>query len=338
MPIRRKLAVSGVLLLGSVLAPRHWHQLSLHHAKSYDRAIAASIFRMIQFSEALGTACMSLLDVIWHVLTLQVLSHPTLFGLPTTDQIGLESLGIFWSLIAIGVAIPVACLPTLRPLFHGLSPESVLNSIRSMVSLSSINSKQKDQSRGQYDHTRKGGSFELASEAPFRHQTGFTEPDGSLDKDSIASQVWRLPSSICGERSVTTGEGYSGKYYIFGDLFPFIIFYMQTHVGCLAPKRRMKNFVNYIHIKRMLLASKHHYLAPLLVIPESSSCTFKPLALELTPMNFFPLIETSDAGPGFPDSIFDKLARIIILLFPVVIQSFPKSALIPSLTAIDCRV
>ena len=33
-----------------------------------------------------------------------------------------------------------ACLPTLRPIFHGMSPESLIGSIRSVLSISSLRS------------------------------------------------------------------------------------------------------------------------------------------------------------------------------------------------------
>jgi len=155
MPIKRKLAVSGVLLLGSL-------------------AIAASFVRMVIFAETLGSS---------------FLSHPRFFGLPTTDNLGLESLGIFWSLLEIGIAVPVACLPTLRPMFHGFSPESVINSIRSMISLSSLDSQHKKKPQGSYDLKNRTGSFEMASEVPFRHETGFAKPPGSQGEDSIISNV-----------------------------------------------------------------------------------------------------------------------------------------------------
>lgn len=48
---------------------------------------------------------------------------------------------LFWPMIEMGVALVTACLPTLRPLLHGLSPKSVIQSIRSNLSLSSLRSK-----------------------------------------------------------------------------------------------------------------------------------------------------------------------------------------------------
>ena len=121
------------------------------------------------------------------ILILKVLSRPSLFGLATTDELGLSSLGIFWSLVETGVAVPVACLPTLRPMFHGLSPESVIDSIRSIISHSSINSDKKKKSQGPYDLKSKTGSFEMRSGAPGSHKTGFVEPHGSQDRDVIAT-------------------------------------------------------------------------------------------------------------------------------------------------------
>ena len=123
------------------------------------------------------------------ILISKVFSHPVLFGLATTDELGLLSLGMFWSLIETGVAVPVACLPTLRPMFHGLSPRSVINSIRSMISLSSIHSDQKKKHQGSYDLKSKTGNFEMRSEAPGSHKTRFVEPRGVQDEDATAILV-----------------------------------------------------------------------------------------------------------------------------------------------------
>ena len=40
-------------------------------------------------------------------------------------------------MLETGIGMVAICLPTLRPLFHGLSPESIVNSLRSVLSLSS---------------------------------------------------------------------------------------------------------------------------------------------------------------------------------------------------------
>ena len=47
---------------------------------------------------------------------------------------------MFWGMLEIGVAMVAACLPVLRPLFRGWSPESIINSLRSAISLRSMGS------------------------------------------------------------------------------------------------------------------------------------------------------------------------------------------------------
>ena len=74
---------------------------------------------------------------------------------------GVVSLVLFWAMIQMGVAVVVASLPTLRPLFHGVSVESVVRSIRSAVSLHSVRSK--DSLEGNH----KAGSLSSESVAAF---------------------------------------------------------------------------------------------------------------------------------------------------------------------------
>ena len=47
---------------------------------------------------------------------------------------------MFWGMLEIGIAMVAACLPVLRPLFHGWSPESIIRSFRSQISLRSLGS------------------------------------------------------------------------------------------------------------------------------------------------------------------------------------------------------
>lgn len=44
---------------------------------------------------------------------------------------------MFWGMLEIGIAMVAACLPVLRPLFQGWSPESIIRSFRSQISLRS---------------------------------------------------------------------------------------------------------------------------------------------------------------------------------------------------------
>lgn len=47
---------------------------------------------------------------------------------------------MFWGMIEIGIAMVAACLPVLRPLFQGWSPESIIRSFRSQISVRSSGS------------------------------------------------------------------------------------------------------------------------------------------------------------------------------------------------------
>ena len=46
----------------------------------------------------------------------------------------------YWVVIEASLAIISACLPTLRPVFRGMSPESVIRSVRSVFSLNPLRS------------------------------------------------------------------------------------------------------------------------------------------------------------------------------------------------------
>jgi len=46
----------------------------------------------------------------------------------------------YWVVIEASLAITSACLPTIRPVFRGMSPESVIRSVRSALSLNSLRS------------------------------------------------------------------------------------------------------------------------------------------------------------------------------------------------------
>ncbi|KAF2205334.1 hypothetical protein GQ43DRAFT_386103, partial [Delitschia confertaspora ATCC 74209] len=47
---------------------------------------------------------------------------------------------MYWTIPETCIAVVCACLPTLRPLFHGWSPESLVGSVRSALSLHSVGS------------------------------------------------------------------------------------------------------------------------------------------------------------------------------------------------------
>lgn len=69
-----------------------------------------------------------------------MLANARVAGLLATDDIGVVSLLLFWGMLELGVGMIAICLPTIRPLFGAWSPESILRSIRSALSLRSIHS------------------------------------------------------------------------------------------------------------------------------------------------------------------------------------------------------
>jgi hypothetical protein len=56
----------------------------------------------------------------------------------------LSSLLVMWSVVEVNAALIACCLPVLRPLFSHRGLESVVNSIRSALSLHSLQSRHSD--------------------------------------------------------------------------------------------------------------------------------------------------------------------------------------------------
>lgn len=110
---------------------------------NFHRAIACGITRMVIFIEVLvppRTCRYSALAKPFVAANLSVLANSRVAGLLATDDIGVVSLLLFWGMVELGVGMIAVCLPTLRPLFHGWSPESIIRSIRSALSIRSIHS------------------------------------------------------------------------------------------------------------------------------------------------------------------------------------------------------
>jgi len=79
----------------------------------------------------------------------------------STDPDILESIILYWTMLESGIAVIVACLPTLNSLIHA-SP-NLLRSLRSMLSVNSMGS---NGSRGSRNQTRlDSGSHSTSSQA-----------------------------------------------------------------------------------------------------------------------------------------------------------------------------
>lgn len=159
MPLQRKVAVCTIFSLGALSVVL---RLPATTADSTCRSIAAGITRMVISIELLapslrmlpytaaipiGPAPNNLLrqaqrsDCAWRTQHRRSRYDPDQDP-PTTvrtnHSAGVVSIMLFWTMIEVGVAVIAACLPTLRPLFDGRTPESIVHSLRSVWSLRSL--------------------------------------------------------------------------------------------------------------------------------------------------------------------------------------------------------
>lgn len=111
-----------------------------------------------------------------------------MLGVTILDDIVVVSLLLFWSMIETGMALVVACLPALQPLFRGLSPEAAIRSVRSKLSLRSMQS------------SNKSNAFKINDRIPDKSSPGVLyafPPKG--DHGNVGIEIYAmedLPSSI----------------------------------------------------------------------------------------------------------------------------------------------
>jgi hypothetical protein len=92
-----------------------------------------------------------------HLLATKIV-RITILGLVTNVEI--------WSEVEACVAVIAACLPTLRPLFAGKSPESLIGSIRSIFSPNTVKN-----SRSAVDRSNQEGYVKQSEEDGIHLQT-----------------------------------------------------------------------------------------------------------------------------------------------------------------------
>lgn len=74
------------------------------------------------------------------------------------DVIGIDTVVLAWSQVEAGIGVLAACLPTLRPLFMGKAPESLINSLRSALSLHSLGSSGRRRTESNNNNSATNGS------------------------------------------------------------------------------------------------------------------------------------------------------------------------------------
>ena len=90
---------------------------------------------------------------------------------------------VLWTSIEPGLGVIGACLPTLRSLFSGLSPESIIRSIRSQFSLHSLRSP-KGSPKGSHKSSRTLSGPPSESHERFAHSDAAPE-DSSITENRI---------------------------------------------------------------------------------------------------------------------------------------------------------
>jgi len=68
----------------------------------------------------------------------RLLCFPCHFLLLTS--LGVETNAMVWSFVEVAVGTVAACIPTLRPIINARTPESIVNSVRSAITLNSLSS------------------------------------------------------------------------------------------------------------------------------------------------------------------------------------------------------
>ncbi|KAL2036478.1 hypothetical protein N7G274_010813 [Stereocaulon virgatum] len=97
----------------------------------FNRFGLCGIFSLGLFSTA--SAIVRLVEVVYNV-------YDTTTGY--RDLIAVLTTVAVWSQVEAGIAVITACLPSIRPLFHRKSLESLVNSLRSAISLHSLTDSQ----------------------------------------------------------------------------------------------------------------------------------------------------------------------------------------------------
>ena len=98
---------------------------------------------------------------------------------------------MFWGFLEIGVAIVAACLPLLRPLFKSWSLESVIRSIRSVISLRTMSSRGRSSSNSRRRTTQRTESEVPITGIPYSGPT----LDGSNSVDVEAYAMGKVSGS-----------------------------------------------------------------------------------------------------------------------------------------------
>ncbi len=91
---------------------------------------------------------------------------------------------MFWGMLEMGVAMVAVCLPTLRALFQGWSPESIIRTFRSALSLGSSGSRDK----------------------PYRLSPAKRHEKGESETSLADTEAWGVPSRGARHEAYAMGQ------------------------------------------------------------------------------------------------------------------------------------
>lgn len=107
---------------------------------------------------------------------------------------------MFWGMLEIGIAMTAISLPVVRPLFQGLSPESIVGSVRSFISLRSLGSRNRSKNsvnkpvsdtESQTAITSVGKKGEHSANVEAYPMEGFVPPGSSAGNSQKNKQIWK---------------------------------------------------------------------------------------------------------------------------------------------------
>ncbi|ESZ99047.1 hypothetical protein SBOR_0581 [Sclerotinia borealis F-4128] len=133
---------------------------------------------------------------------------------------GEETNVMLWGYVEAGVGIIAACLPTLRPLLNSRMPESIVNSVRSKLSLASVRSR--DNSKGSRGlHSSESHELQIFGDSSANRSTHIghdteTHHDSNIPDDRILRSE-EISVAVCIAGMCTVGI-YSSDGMYWGEM------------------------------------------------------------------------------------------------------------------------
>ncbi|EPE28839.1 hypothetical protein GLAREA_09960 [Glarea lozoyensis ATCC 20868] len=123
------------------------------------------------------------------------------------DVRAVETNAMVWSYVEVGVGVVAACLPTLRPWLHRRTPESIVNSVRSKISLQSLGSRSKHGAHESVTETSKSDielqEYEMLTPKRSNHELNSTVTADRIERVDDGNSILNIPGKIHVQHGVT---------------------------------------------------------------------------------------------------------------------------------------